>query len=89
MEFRNKVERWHKLREYAEYLAKYTAFHERNAIRDCVHYEFDIQSAEEYCWCPQLRKHHLQTTCLNGESEKICWECPHYEIGGSEEAMNE
>ena len=88
MEFRNEVERWHKTKEFAEYLMKYAEFQELCAIGECVHYEWDNQSMEDYCWSPALRKHPFETMTLDGKSREICWKCLHYEVQSLGESAN-
>lgn len=80
LEFKHEVERWHKTREFAEYLVKFAKFQEMCAIHDCAWYEWDQQSAEDYCWNPKLTTPPLQTVTLDGKSREICWKCPHYEV---------
>ena len=80
MEFRNEAERWSKLQEFAQYLLNYVGFHARVAIRACIYYDFDNQSAEDYCCCPAFEDKDYPGLLvgLNGESEEICCKCPYY-----------
>ena len=80
MKFKNEIDRWRQIREFAEYVMKYASFHEMGAIHKCEWYEFDNQSAEDYCYCPELITPPLATTGLNGNSREICWRCPHYKV---------
>jgi len=80
LEFKHEVERWHKIKEFAEYLTKYAEFREMNAIDECAWYEWDQQSAEDYCSHPQIVEEPFQSKPLDGHSRDICWKCPHYEI---------
>ena len=90
MEFKNEIDRWRQIREFAEYIMKYADFREGVAIRECVHYEWDNQSAEEYCWCPDREdpEYPGRSVGLNGESQKICWKCPHYKIRSSRDTQD-
>ena len=76
MKFKHDLERWHKMREFAEELAKMADFYEIIEINKCIHYEFDNQSAEEYCWHPSKIGEYGDAFGLNGESKNICWLCP-------------
>ena len=78
MEFKNELERWHQIKDFAKMLTELADYHEMKAIRKCIHYEFDNQSAEEYCWYSSTRGKYGAARGLNGESEEICWKCPNY-----------
>jgi len=75
MKFKHTLERWHKIREFAEELAEMADFREIEEIRKCVYYEFDNRSAEEYCHHPSKLGEYGAAFPLNGKSQEICWQC--------------
>lgn len=88
MEFKHALERWHKIREFSVMLSQYAEFKEIKEINKCIHYEFDNQSAEEYCHHPSKLGEYGAAFGLNGKSDEICWQCPKYEVqkdGGQED----
>ena len=72
MEFKHPLERWHKIREFGEMLAKMASFNELQEICTCFSYYYDSDAAEEQCRHPDDPKE------LDGKSQEICWNCLNY-----------
>ena len=77
----NPVNKWRQMKAYAKRVLDYADWREMKAIHACRHYEFDGQSAEEYCWCPSTLGEYGAARGLNGKSEEICFKCVHYAVG--------
>lgn len=89
MEFKNEVDRWHKIKEFAEYVRRYAEFQEIDAIGNCSWYEWDNQAMEDYCWNDNVRKHPFKTKALDNQSQEICSKCPYYDPRPLGETTNE
>lgn len=71
MDFKSDLELWHKIREFAETLARVAKLKETDEIFNCEFYEFD-EASEENCHCPQISR---ESSEFNSDEE--CWKCPH------------
>lgn len=77
MEFKHPLERWHKIREFAEEVSRMASFAELQEIQTCLSYYYDSDAAEEQC------RHPEDPIELDGNSQEICWKCPNYSGHGS------
>ncbi len=75
MKFKHDLEMWHKIGEFAKHLVQMADWNEIKEIKKCKHYEFDGQSAEDYCHHPSILGDFGAAYPLNGKAKETCWEC--------------
>lgn len=80
MKFKNDLDMWKETKEFGKHLQNISEFMMIKWIRKCIHYEFDSQSAEDYCHNPKVVVEPLLTLSLNNNAREICLECEFREL---------
>ncbi len=95
MRFKNDLEMWHRMGEFARHLNVVAGHSENKLIRRCKYYEYDSGAAEEICRCPSTKwEGGFPTGKLTTDfhSSDECYKCEFREvyireIGSSEPRM--
>jgi len=72
MKYKNTVEMWHKIGEFADFLVQFSKFNEQLLSHECIYYDFDSQASEEECCNFTIKRE------KDFNSSEECWKCSFY-----------